>query len=141
MIPFTVEADLLRMIRLSPVHLRSDDPDFLRHVYSQGLGRAPEFDPAGPEAPDLGGDVYLKRTHLICSVVTSDEDSLRGYDETVNALAAMLGYDGYRQTFVETFKRLYPTRADFNADIDGLIVRICDNSRRQDQIVAMCATA
>lgn len=141
MIPFSIEADLLRMIRVSPVHLRSDDPDFLRHVYREGLGRAPEFDPAGPDAPDLGGDVYFKRAHLICSVATSEEDSRRSYDETLNAFAAMLGYDRYRQGFVETFQTLYPSRADFNAAIDELIARICENSRRQDRIVAMCAAA
>jgi hypothetical protein len=138
---FNTGPDLLRMIRLAPAHLRSDAADFVRHGYVQGLGREPEYDPAGPSAPALTGDPYLERPRFAYAVAFSVESLGRGYEAALDAFAAVLGYTRNRPMLVEALRSLYPSQEELVGAGEELITRVQDNSRRLDRIVAMCSVA
>lgn len=130
---------LFRTLRLAPAYLRCDYPAFVRHVYVTGLERDPE--PGITMTPPTSSeDVYENRVRYIGSVLGSHEIQSRGYTAMVYAIPDMLGSND-RQGVAQMVRHVFPTAEELLSGVGALMDHVCENSRRQDMLLATVATA
>lgn len=132
------ETIFLRTIRVAPEWFEGDDAAFIARTYADVLGREPEFDPSERVAALPPGDRHGSRTAYLGAVLSSEESRRRGHEAMIAVLTALIAGQR-RELAAELLRTRYATIDALTGGLDRLMAHLCDNSRRQDRILALAS--